>query len=279
MTAALLFVAIALSGCAHSSATSNITFESYTANIAYSFIPGGHQSAQAPIVLWDQQWFDPIHATYYLMPNVTPSVSNLLPVHWATNNSNVLLSQEEPFTIGVPGVPVPTAAPGDTYIQVGQTYGRTLITMGIGQPISATATIEAIHFGSVSFGCEFRFRPSWTFDPTARPVDDPVAYSSADLYDTYPSAKLAPMDPCYNSVLADGSEEVWHAPYGGTIKAGATLQDFLDARASDWRDDSISFPASSSALLLLRTAGGRIVKVLLPIGPYETSDESGRFEY
>ena len=106
-------------------------------------------------------------------------------------------------------------------------------------------------------------------------------WTGADLYDTFPSDQLGPLDPCLNSPLATpaNTPEVWHAPYGGVLLPAVSLQAFTAVSVSQWQNAGTSFAPSASALLLLKTKEGRIVKVLLPIGPYEASSPGGPFPY
>lgn len=270
---------VMLQACGGAAQSPALPTQSHSVSIAYGFEPQSTNSSQSPIVLWDQQWFDTIHASYYLVPVVTPTISPMPSDSWLASNSAVQLSNQEPFTVSAPGAPAPTAAPGDTYIQTGAAYGKSTITLNIGSPINSTATIDTVHFGSLEFGCAFRYQPSFAFGSSAQPLQNASSFTSGDLYDTSPASGLQPLDPCYNSSLATGSEELWHVPYGGTITDGATVQQFLNATTSDWRNDGTTFQANSSGLLIFKTASGKIVKALLPIGPYEVSDSSGQFAY
>ncbi len=235
----------------------------------------------APLVLYDQQFLDFGASSYILGVTFSPAGSAGT-VTWTSSNSAALpLEQQQPFTGSLPGDPAPTAPPNETFVQTGNAYGTSTIAAKIAGT-NITAAITAYHYHSLSFGCDFRFEPAWAFDPDRFALmQDEANWSSGDLYDTAPANQLELLDPCYQSPLATapGTTELWHTPYGGVLLPSVSVQAFTSIAASQWRNAGTQFAPVDAALLLFKTHEGRIVKALLPIGPYEVSDLSGNFPY
>ena len=244
--------------------------------------PGSQPNQQdAPLILVDQQFLDPANGGYLLALSASPSLPKSVSVTWTSSNPAVApLETQQPFTPNLPDYPAPTAPPDDMYTQYGSAYGASVITASAGAPASVSATIMAIHYHSLSLGCGFRFEPAFAFDPDrATLMQNWANWTQADLYDTAPPNRLGMLDPCLNSPLATGTSELWHMPYGGVLLPATSLQDFAAVTAKRWTNAGTSFSPTSPAVALFKTEEGRIVKALLPVGPYEVSDTSGAFPY
>ena len=270
----LLFVAVIVAACGPAGSTSPPAGPAQPSIVAYSPLFGGAAAVAAPLVIYDQQFLDTGHAGFLL--TLTPGQSS--PVEWALSSPTLALSQTQPFTFSIPGDPAPTAPPGGMFVStINGAYGATTITATYGG--GSRATISAVHFPSLSFGCYFRYAPAYAFDPDRSSLmRDRANWTSGDLYETAPAASLYVLDPCYQSALATGNAEIWHVPFGGTFVPASTLQDFAAVKASQWTNSGTTF-APAQGVLLLKTAEGRIVKALLPIGPLEVSDTAGAFSY
>lgn len=245
-------------------------------NIAllYSFVPGAASSSAQPLVLYDPQFLDTSHAAYYIFPQGVDSLQPI--VSYSSSGSSITLQHTQPFSMALPGIPVPTAPPGGTFITVGNTYGEAVVSAKVTAPLNATATLTVVHYPSLSFGCRFRFNPAFSFDKGIATVNS----TTSDLYDTEASDELSQLDPCWNTQFASpvGATEVWHTPYGGRFIATTSLEDFAGIHATDWQDTSQTFPPAAG-VLIFKTRGGRVVKALLPLGPYEISGDDGSFPY
>jgi len=288
----LLLAALAFSACAKSSpaACCGPLQGALTAKIAYvnAFLwPGGPGAPQPsvqplPLVMYDEQFLNPATASYLLALQISPAVQNPT-IAWTSSNPAVAsLQSQEPGAGSLPGDPAPTAPPAEMFVQTGTAYGAATITGSATAPVNAGATMTAYHYPSLALGCRFRYEPAFAFDPDRTALMQQQSnWTSADLYDTFPSNQLGPLDPCLNSPLASpaNAPEVWHAPYGGVLLPAVSLQAFTAVGVSQWQNAGTSFAPSASALLLLKTKEGRIVKVLLPTGPYEASSPGGPFPY
>jgi hypothetical protein len=252
-----------------------------SASIGYvsAYDTGVQPTVQAtPLVMYDGQFLDFMEDAYLLGLVAAPPVTQQA-VSWNSSNSAaVTLSTQYPFGSSAPNYAVPTAPPGQIYAQVGPAYGKSTI---VASTQAASASIVAYHYPSLSFGCRFRYRPAWAFDPDrTTSMQDSANWTSADLYDTFPAAQLQQLDPCLNSPLAaGGTTETWHMPYGGTVLPSVSLQAFTTVQASQWSNAGTTFSPSIPSLVLFKTKEGRIVKALLPIGPYEVSGLDGTFPF
>ena len=289
-TVVIAGVLILLGGCAHGVSGTPTPAGPFTATIAYegSFgWPGGPgaplpQVQPTPLVMYDQQFFDPNASSFLLALLTAPSSS--AGVTWTSSNPSVAsLQTTEPFAGSLPGDPAPTAPPGDTFAQIGRTYGTSTITADAGSPVNKSVAILAYHYASLSFGCQFRFEPVFAFDPDrVSLMQQSSNWTSADLFDTFPSNELGPLDPCLNSPLATApsTSELWHVPYGGVILPMPSLQQFTAVTTAQWRNAGTQFPPPQQpAMLLLKTKEGRFVKLLMPIGPLEVSEPNGPFPF
>lgn len=245
----------ALVACTGANGSSNAP-PSALAIVAPGVTPG------APLVLVDQSFLNPHGDSALLQPSDGSTA-----VQWSITGDAASLSTQQPFTIGIPGDPVPTAPPGEMYIQGTSIHGKAVVTATDG---SQSATLTVLHFGWLDLGCRFRYQPAINFD-----ADNPLTLAnatSADLYVTAPAAQLAPLDPCFNSPLATGTTVVWHAPHGATIIPVKSMNDFLAITPQMWKNDGTTFtPAQSSAAILLKTAEGHFAKAVVPSGPLDAT--------
>lgn len=244
-------------------------------SVVYSVTGGPTDSSMFPLIVYDPQFLDRWHAFAYLEARARTQIA---PLSWASDSDSIVLTAEEPFVIPVPGSPIPTAAPNSMYLQVGTTYGRSHVTVR-SVYIPYALSFEALHYPSLAFGCAFRFTPAFFFDPDRFVLGSDVRnWPSADLYATEPSTQLTPLDSCYGSPLSVGATTLWHMPFGGTIITGTTLQTFATISASQWRNDGTTFDPQPGSTVVFKTAEGRVVKALVPMGPYEVTDR-GDFVY
>jgi hypothetical protein len=256
----------------------------YTASIEYvsSWSIGGTPMPEpTPLVLYDQQFLDFFESGYLLALGILPPPQSV-DVTWASSNADVIqLQQQAPFSVGVPDDPAPTAPPNAIYAKTGPTYGTSTITAKATGSANVSASIISYHYPSLSFGCRFRYQPAFAFDPDrSDTMRDQANWTSADIYETAPANQLGQLDPCQGSPLAVAdTTETWHVPYGGVLLPAVSLQDFASISASRWQNAGTSFPRVDPSLILFKTREGRIVKALLPIGPYEISAIGGAFPY
>jgi hypothetical protein len=240
----------------------------------------GTRSKESPIVLYDSQFLDSFHDVALLMATTSTDAN----VTWSASSSAVKTGYAEPHYTNVPGSPVPTAPPNGIYISSGTSYGSATVTASADSP-KDSASVTVLHFASLAFGCPLRYYPAWDFSASGGAEVAIKEAIAADLYDTIPSEPLSThvvLDRCSHTPLAvlGSAEETWHAPRGGTVIHTQSLMDFVAIQASQWRHDATSFPATAGpATLVFKTKAGLIVKALLPVGPYEISDRSGRFTY
>ena len=150
----------------------------------------------------------------------------MIPVSWQVSTNGVTLTAHNPDGASIPGVPIATAPPGGIFVYSGGAYGLSRITATNGTV--EIASLPAIHYPSLSFGCLFRFTPAFAFDPDRTgKMQSSSNWLSADLYDTFPANGLQALDPCYSSPLAETApSEIWHVPFGGTFLPVKSLQNF-----------------------------------------------------
>lgn len=285
-TSPIFALILCVAGCGGGAQT-NPPMASHTTAIAYvsSWDFGASPKVgPTPLVLFDQQFVDPNASGYLLALSVGAPLPQNTQVTWTSSNPAALpLEQQQPFSANTPAFPAPTAPPNETYVQTGKAYGTSTISATVGEPATLPSSITAYHYPSLSFGCRFRSEPVFAFDPDrVALMENSANWTSADLYDTFPSNDLGPLDPCLNTLLASapGTAEIWHVPYGGVLLPATTLQGFVRISASQWKNASTAFAAGNMpGFLLFKTKEGRIVKAFVPTGPYESSDLSGKFPY
>jgi hypothetical protein len=234
-----------------------------------------------PLVLYDQQFLDPAESEYLLALVLTPRLPQPASVIWTSSNPAALpLTHQCPNCSVSIGSPVPTAPPNETFVKLGSIYGRSTITARATTPVAVTASLTAYRYPSLSFGCRFRYYPAFAFDPdrTISP-NEPQTWTTADVYETAPQDTLHVLDLCYNSPLAVGTTTLWHVPHGGVLLPAVSLAQFTKICASAWRNAGTVFTPKYGSVLLLKTKEGRVVKAMLPIGPYEVSNSAGAFTY
>jgi hypothetical protein len=251
----------------------------YVSAFAYGAQPS---PGPTPLVLYDQQFLDPNEDAYLLQLDIAPVPASVPHVAWTSSNPSVVsLANANPFVITVGNGP-PTAAPDETYVKGGSAYGTSTVTAQPGSAGIPPLSVLAYHFPSLSFGCTFRLEPAFSFDPDRQTLmQNSANWTSADLYDTYPSNELGGLDPCVNSPLATapGTSEIVHVPYGGTLMPATSLQAFAAISATAWKDSGTTFRPTNPTVLVFKTEEGRIVKALLPIGPFEVSSSNDVFPY
>ena len=266
------FSTLLLAACSGGSAITTPAATAYSVTLGVIAASGATPSPVQPVVLYDEQFLDPTHASALVGASVTPIISQVPSITWTSSSAAVIAQQGEP---GILGAPIPTAPPGAIYTTIGSKYGVATLQAQVGSPVNQAAGISVYHYPSLSFGCRFRYTPAFSFDPGSV-ANGPLS----DFYDTIGSDQLGPLDPCSGTSLATaaGTPELWHVPYGGTFIANVTLANFASIAASAWQNSATTLTPGNGALVF-KTKGGLIVKALLPIGPYEVSDASGIFPY
>ncbi len=260
-------------------ATANAAAHS-RASITIEAEQAGTRSKDSPIVLYDAQILDPFRGTALLLATPRTDAN----VTWSASSSAVTTSYDEPHYASAPGVTIPTAPPNGIYISGGTSYGSAVVSASADAG-NDSAGVTVLHFASLAFGCRLRYYPAWNFSANGGAAVGTSEALGADLYATIPSDPGyagATLDRCSHTTLAvaGSAGETWHAPGGGILVPTQTLREFVALEAARWRNDATSFPASSGpATLVFKTKTGLIVKAMLPVGPYEISDRSGRFTY
>jgi hypothetical protein len=265
-------------GCSNGAMATAVAHQSPTINLEAT--EAGVLSTDLPVVLYDSQFFDPIHNTALLTALISPpgaaSISS-----WTSSSAAVTTNHNEPGFESIPGDPAPTAPPNSIFVGTGSSYGSSIVSAATGP--EAIGTVTVLHYPSLSFGCQFRYYPAFNFTSAGgETVMPPGAGMQADLYDTSPSAGLGSMDPCYETPLASSGStiEMWHVSGGGTLISTPGLSEFAAIKGSRWSNDATSFSATNQPVtLIFKTSAGLIVKAFLPIGPYEVSDPAGHFPY
>jgi hypothetical protein len=270
MCIALASALVACGGANNGSVAATPASPAYSATIEAAE-PNAAASPANLIVLYDAQFIDPFHSAAVAIVSIQPQPPESPVVNWTASNSSIVVQQQEPNYAS----PAPTAPPLATFVGIGSTYGAATVTARIGAPVNRGISIPVYHYPSLSFGCRFRYAPAFDFDPAAN-----ANGTDSDLYDTIGSDRLGPLDPCQYTPFAmtAGTPEVWHTPYGGVLVTGVSLSQFPSVQTSQWQNAATHF-SPQSGILLFKTKGGRIVKAMVPIGPFEVSDDNGQFPY
>lgn len=233
----------------------------YTVSIIY---PDGKPLQN--LQLYAQQFLSPESNQALLSVSVSPAVQAVAPaVVWSTDAPNVVtFSQSQLNCIGCP-----TAPPEGTYITMSSSFGIAHVTATVGPPVNASATITVSTYGSLAVNCDFRYVPAASFDPGSSPSG-----TSSDLYVTQVANTGDPLDPCDNTPFTTGVAAV-HFPYGGVLLPGS-LATFPQISASQWSNAMQQAPmnAVTGQVLLFKTKGGRVVKAMLPLGPFEVGSDT-----
>lgn len=213
------------------------------------------------LMLQQEQFVSPF--TDVALLSVSPDIPN---IEWSATGATVALSHEEPKY----SAPAPTAPPDAIFVQL-KGFGVSTVTARAKRS-HQRAVLKVYTYPSVAFGCRFRYTPSIRA-PRQNQTDMPDAYQTAgsDLMHELDSCQSPPF------ATAPGSGIINHFPYGAAFADG-DLATFPSIRASRWRND-FTQTTQLSGLVLFKTADGRIVKALLPLGPYEETGANGVFPY
>lgn len=185
----------------------------------------------------------------------------------------VALATRSPFTFGFGTTP--TAGPNATFAFIAEQpnhelpVGRATIVARFG---NTTLSIPVYTYPSIALGCGLRYYPALSFGPDHR-----LPGLDSDLYATEATSSGS-MDPCVHSVFLNGVSAI-HFPYGGIAVSG-NIDTFPAVSASAWRNaqTQISLSAANNKIILFKTKSGSIIKAILPVGPYEVTNE-GTFPY
>jgi hypothetical protein len=243
-------------------------------SIAYAHWGGGASTISIPPVLLSAK-----PAVVYPSQFVAPDTDALMLVSfsrdasttWSVSGNAVVLSTAEPDTLSLGGQ-VPTAPPGAIFLKANASGTATVTATSGGQ----TASLQVNAYGSLSIGCGLRYAAAVNFDPD-RAGTQATPITSSDLYATETASGGDPFDPCPALGLG-AAVRALHAPYGGTMIPVADLQAFAAITATQWKNDGTTFTPNGGALVY-KTAEGRIVKAMLPVGPAEVSDQNGVFPF
>lgn len=265
----LCVVTLLASACAGASGSPDGSV-TYTTSLAEPGLNGSFTPASA-VVLFDAQFLDPFSNEQLVVASISPSPPGTTQVSWTSSDASVVVRPQQPDFASL----APTAPPLGTFAVTGTAYGAATITANVGAPVNQRVSIPAYHYPSLSLGCAFRYRPAFSFDPGAAATD-----TTSDLYDTKASDSLGPLDGCANTpfATAPGTPELWHAPYGGVLIPNVLLAQFPSIQPSQWQNTGTQF-TPQDGVLLFKTKAGRIVKAMLPIGPFEVSGTDGTFPY
>lgn len=234
--------------------------QSYTVSITY---PDG-KPLQA-LVLYAVQFISPGSNQALLSVAISPAPKATPAVVWSSDAPDIIsFSQTESNCTGCP-----TAPPGGTYVAMATSLGVAHVTANVGPLVNSSATITVWTYGSLAINCAWRYAPAASFDPGSS-----ASGTSSDLYVTQAVNSGDTFDPCDNSVFTTGVSAI-HFPYGGVLVPGS-LDTFPQISASEWTNAMQQAPvnAVTGQVLLFKTKGGRIVKALLPLGPYEVGSAS-----
>ena len=241
--------------------TQNGAPQTYSVTITY---PDGKPLQS--LILYAQQFLSPDSNQALLAVSPSPALSSTPAVTWSTDAPGVVSFSQSPLNcFGCPAAPA-----GQTYVTMSNsTLGVAHVTATVGSPVNASATITVWTYGSLALSCAFRYVPAMSFDPGST-----ASGLSSDLYVTQAANAGYPLDPCDNSVFTTGVAAV-HFPYGGVLVPGS-WQTFPQVSASQWSDATQQAPLSAATgeILLFKTKRGRVVKALLPLGPYEVGSDS-----
>lgn len=252
-------LALSVAGCASGGSSTGPP-----ASSALSIDVNGQPAQQ--VTLMAQQFIAPgsFIATLTLSP--TPEEQD---VAWSASTSAVVkLGNTDPTYLS--GSPTPP--PGGTFVYlVGTSFGKSVVTATVG---SRSATIPVYTYASLALRCQFRYQAAYSFDPGSGPTG-----LTSDLYATEAVDSGDLLDPCSKTVFVTGVSAV-HFPYGGVVVPG-NFGTFSSIAASQWSNTATQLPESAidNGVLLFKTKAGRIVKAMLPLGPYEVSDANGTFPY
>jgi hypothetical protein len=224
------------------------------------------------VVLFDGGLLSASTSQALLVVQLAPVPSSLTFITWTSDNPSIAVST----TLPGPGN-YPPAVAGEIYASIAH-YGTATVTAHAGAPVNESAQIKVYAYPSVSLGCNYGDTPAYAFDSGAKPNG-----LQSDLYATDESDVLSSVDPCYGTpfLTAPKTGLVFHYPYGGVIIPGG-LQTFTTIAASQWSDAGTQAPGSIAdniGIAIFKTRGGRIVKALVPSGPYEVAGPDGTFAY
>ena len=194
---------------------------------------------------------------------------------WSISGTAASLQTTEPGILTLPGDSPATAPAGDIFVN-GTGPGVVTVTATSG---TQSATLQIINYSSLSLGCAFRYTPAFAFDADRAASLTPSNWITADLFASEAANPTGnAFDNCAGTALA-GTTDAIHVPYGGTLIATPSAQSFAAITAAQWKNDATTFPANTSGTIVFKTKEGRIVKALIPLGPFEVSDTTGVFPF
>lgn len=216
---------------------------------------------------------------------ISPEPQSTPPITWNITGTSAQIAPATPTPIPLPTTtpigetPPPIYYSPEVVAMSTSSPGPSSLSVVIGPPVNITLTRPVFTYPSLVLGCQFAnsspaVAASYAFDPGAAPSG-----LSSDLFDTLGSDQLHYFDPCFGTPFTDmpGALDHFNFPYYGTQVSGG-ISDFPAVNAGFWRNDFVVNPAFA-ATYIFKTKGGRFVKAVLPIGPYQVSAADGTFPY
>lgn len=220
-----------------------------------------HPDRRTAIILYANGWSHPSSDLAQAIVSVSPKPKRPLAVNWQSSSKTVVLDW--------PRFQPPPTPPANGTLIYAAGVGIATLSATVRDIADGKVSVPIYAYDSVSIGCDLRSTSAFAFDHVAKSSADADIFVTSPLISNLECGGI-PTPDAYRSFELQ-------FPGGGTIIPGG-LAEFTSVTASQWTNSTTAVPIVDPGILLFKTRTGRVVK-MIDAGPYEVSNQDGRFPF